>query len=313
MGVEPLDVAPTLPSTDQVTEEGYVYGQAPKPPRGPPDVEGMMQAVGLPGPVEGGLPFTLEWYAGAKERQAAREAEQELLLARKEELRGSWTELAWTDLAGWGAKVDTIAAEDNPLMGLAELLARAAHETPHEVDRIERLREQYSSALIEKDRLQGELATARRHLQRNEDAIRTKDLEDAALEEERLEQKRVADLRKARAERALRRNEAMLRGEAFEEEDEDDVDGGISQAEESAEEAYPPDVPARAGSRDETWLTGQHGPSSTGLPPGARGGLARELPPLPDPPPPPPLGGEVAHVKPMRSSQSLGALGSGPL
>lgn len=279
-GMEPLNGPAFVAGQAQTTEEGYVYGKAPKPPREPPPIDDLLEAAGVPGPKEGGLPHSLEWYRGAKDRQIARDKEKEELLLRKNGFRKEWATLIWTNLEECSDKVDCMIAAPQPVGALAELLARTAHERPGHVDRIGELKGRLAIALHEKDHLNGELSAIRDRLRIIEGSVRERDLEGDSEEEERLQLKREEEARKARAERILRRNEALLRGEE------------LPETPREGEELNEPTGPGPAPAADT-----RPGPGlfSVGMPmppaPGAmRGGLARELPPIRDPPPPPPFG-----------------------
>lgn len=269
MEMDPLKAnKPEVHTENLPTEDGYVYGHAPKEPEAPPDLEGMFEAAGIPGPLDGGSPFTAEWYAGAKERAIARDKEMQELLERKDVLRTEWADLVSDELAEWASLVDKRAAEPQRVGGLAELLARTAHERPGEADRVEELKVLLTQAATDRERCEAELENAAKHLRRNEDAVRAREAQDKAEEEERKEEKRKADARRAKAERLLERQAALMRGEEYpaSEADEEEGDGG------SGEEAMKPPPPP------------------TLLPAGApREGAARTLPPLQGAPPPPPL------------------------
>merc|ERR1712232_1458111 len=115
-------------AVEHSTEEGFVYGQAPKSPSRVPDVDAMFQAAEIP--VSDGLPFTAEWYRGAKDRQIARDAQKKQFEIRKDQLRSQWASMVTTGLATWSRKVDAVAQEPQVIGGLGELLARCAHERP---------------------------------------------------------------------------------------------------------------------------------------------------------------------------------------
>jgi len=257
---------PEVHTENLPTEEGYVYGHAPKEPEAPPDLEGMFEAAGIPGPMDGGSPFTAEWYAGAKDRAIARDKEMQELLGRKDVLRTEWANLVSDELAEWAAWVDKRASEPQRVGGLAELLARTAHERPGETDRIEELQMLLTQAASDRERCEAELANAAKHLRRNEDAVRAREAQDKAEEEERKEEKRKADARRAKAERMLERQAALMRGEEYPASEIDEEEEG------SGEEATQPPPPP------------------TLLPAGAqREGAARTLPPLKGAPPLPTL------------------------
>lgn len=279
-GMDPLKPVPSngvstgTMADHQPHEEGFVYGKAPKPPNErPPDIEAMMEAAGLPGPTEGGLPFTLEWYRGAKARQAKRDIEKEELLNRKNDLRKGWASQMLGSLDECAGQVDKIIGEPQPLGKLAEMLARTNHERPDQIARIQELKGRLVDADRERVRLNNNLQGAKESMGSNQDAIRRRDSEGDLDEEERIRQKILAAKKKAKGERALRRNEALLRGE--------DPGPPTPPSEEEQECASPvPDVTNRAL-------------SSPPLPPeppqagAVRSGPARELPPISHPPRPP--------------------------
>lgn len=291
-GMDPV-TGPTLPAAQGMPEsDGYVYGHAVKQPRSnPPDVDAMFKAAGVPGPKEGGLPHSLEWYRGAKARQAARDVEKEELLAVKHECKQGWASILSASLEDCGYRADCIMQEPQPLGLLAELLARTAHERPKAVDRISELRMRLVKADEEKVRLNRELLEAREACRSVEDDVRRKKVEADKEEEDRKQEVLDERERKRKADKALRRNEALIRGEEWNETDSDASDGEQGQAgnragkeEESEEEdgEGSPGLPA-----DE--LRDIFGTGEPPTPGAVRGGLLRELPPIVDPPPPPPL------------------------
>uniref|UniRef100_A0A7S1Q383 Uncharacterized protein n=1 Tax=Alexandrium catenella TaxID=2925 RepID=A0A7S1Q383_ALECA len=285
-----LPVASSMPETD-----GFVYGHAVKQPRSkPPNVEAMFKAAGIPGPKEGGLPHSLEWYRGAKARQAARAKEKEELLVVKHGHKQSWASILSASLEDCSYRADCIMKEPQPLGLLAELLARTAHERPQAVDRIEELRMRLLVADTEKERLNSALSNARDSLGVVEADVRRKRVEAEEEEEERLKELAIEKKHKAKAEKQLRRNEALLLGEEWDESDssgseDENKDAAAGEEDSEEDDASPPgatpplDVPPANELRD---IFGTGEPPTPGA---TRGGLARELPPIPDPPPPPPL------------------------
>ncbi|CAJ1461665.1 unnamed protein product [Effrenium voratum] len=237
-------------------EEGWVYGQKPKEPEAPPDLESLFEAAGVPDKLTNGQPpFSPEWYAGAKERQRLRDLEIEHLLSTRNDARHHWAELVWTDLEIWQDRIDFTVSLPEPLADLQALLARTKHERPG------------VAAVVH---------TTHHGLQILEDKVRRREAQDEAAEKERLEIKRLAEKRRRRAERVLKRNEALLRGEdpppLIEDSDLEPVNAeAFTSPRESFEEH-------RKSITDE---------SLSPAPPLQRGGLARELPPLQDPPQPP--------------------------
>mmetsp|Transcript_74317 Transcript_74317/g.187252 ORF Transcript_74317/g.187252 Transcript_74317/m.187252 type:complete len:300 (+) Transcript_74317:110-1009(+) len=259
-------------------EEGYVYGKTPKKPTPVPDIPALFESVGVPKGKLGELPYPKEWYDGAKERARLREIEMEELYFRKDGLRTNWVDLVLDGLDVWGQKVAARQAERGPIVGLAELLARAAHERPSEEDRIEVLMAKAAQAQADQARLRVELADAREHITQNEDQIQKREEEDAAAERERVEEKKAEMERKARAEKQLARQAALLRGEELPESE--DGEGGAELAADGVEndaEVEHPVPPAEVPAA--TFLAEPSGSPSPEL----RGGLARQLPPLPPP------------------------------
>lgn len=279
-GMEPLD-GPELPAAQVTNEtEGFVYGHAVKQPRSrPPDIEGMFKAAGIPGPKDGGLPHTLEWYRGAAARSAKRMQERDELLKVKNASRMDWASIVTSRIEEKAEQVDLALKEPPPIALLAELLARTAHERPKAVERIEELKMRVSNAQEEAENFNQEMVEVREALRKvQEDVVRSRREGDRA-EEERIRSERAERLRKARAEKALRRNEAAIRGEEFKE---SDSDGGDEDVPEDAA-AIPPEI---SSARDKLNIFGSGQPPTPGA---VRGGLARELPPIIDPPPVPPL------------------------
>jgi len=282
-------------------EEGWVYGQKLKDPEAPSDLEGMMEAAGVPDSLTNGtLPFSPEWYAGAKERQRLRDIEKEKLLFDKADARHEWAELMWTDLSTWGERLHFIVNQPEPLADLQALLARTRHERPDDVDRFKQLQVIATEAETRQWRVRKDLGSSSEALNELEAKIREKEAKEHAEELDRIEKKRIADKRKRKAERALRRNEALLRGEdppplvedseaENAEGDEDGADLPVSPA-----SAMPsPDFALKGGSRPATGLSVRSFDASpdhsvSPSPPLQRGGPGRELPPIQDPPVPPP-------------------------
>jgi len=276
-------------------EEGWVYGQKLKEPEAPSDLEGMMEAAGVPDNLTNGtLPFSPEWYAGAKERQRLRDIEKEKLLFDKADCRHEWAELMWTDLSTWGDRIEFIVNQPEPLADLQALLARTRHERPDDVDRFNQLKAIATEAEIRQSRVRKDLSSSSEFLETLEAKIREKEAKEHAEELERIEKKRLADKRKRKAQRALARNEALLRGEdppplvedSEAENADDEQDGDMSPV--SPGDASP-DFGLK-GSRPATGLSVRSFDASPdhSPPPLQRGGPGRELPPIQDPPPVPP-------------------------
>mmetsp|Transcript_47602 Transcript_47602/g.111327 ORF Transcript_47602/g.111327 Transcript_47602/m.111327 type:complete len:285 (-) Transcript_47602:158-1012(-) len=275
-------------------EEGWVYGQKPKEPEAPPDLESLFEAAGVPDKLTNGQPpFSPEWYAGAKERQRLRDIEIEHLMSQYNDVRHHWSELMWTDLSIWRDRIDYTASLPEPLADLQALLARTKHERPDDVARFREIEEIASKAGVRQLQVRSHLTEAKEQMQDIEAKVRKKDEEEEVAEQERLERKRLAEKRRRRAERVLKRNEALLRGEdpppliedsdleaPPEDDDKDPIDDLMDAS------------PQGAGNRTRTSRS-EDSPAATSLahslspPPLQRGGLARELPPLQDPPQPP--------------------------
>lgn len=267
--------------------DGLIYGRAPSPPPlDVPDVVGMFEAANIPGPKEGGLPFSLEWYAGAKDRAKAREKEKDRLLAQKAKLRTAWAEMIWDDMHFWGVKVDAVRAEPPTTSKLAELLARVMQERPDATNEIVAMRDELSRAAVERDRLCDELDTAREHLRDIETSLKEKEAEDVVEEEARIAREYAERARKAQAEEALKKNKAMMLGQEL---------PSAQEQGQVTEDGFMPSVPQTPAGIASSTLTAQASPVPEVLPGvytppspvGVRGGLASQLPPIAHPPPPP--------------------------
>lgn len=274
------------------TEEGWIYGQKPKEPEAPGDMEGMFEAAGVPDRLTSGvLPFSPEWYAGAKERQRLRDIEKEGLLGQRRGVGREWSELVWNDLRTWTERIDFIVSQPEPLADLQVLLARTKHERPDDHERFKALEEMSTKAETRQVIVRGELDTTRAKNVDLEAKIRAKEAEDDAEEADRIEKKRLADKRRRRAERALKRNEAMLRGEDVPPLVEDSEAEADAVAEVESPDSSPPRT-AQAGARPRSGrglhsADGSPAASVSPGPPLQRGGMFRELPPIQDPTRPP--------------------------
>merc|ERR1719487_939969 len=102
-------------------------------------------------PLTDELPHSLEWYAGAKDRQAARDKEIDELLFTKNDLRVEWAETISASLQEASEKVAGIQAEKEPL-DLASTLARALHERPRDKAECDRLIKLDAEIAGERDR-----------------------------------------------------------------------------------------------------------------------------------------------------------------
>lgn len=270
---DPLALLEPTQSDSVQTTEGTVYGVAPQQPKDPPDLDLLFEGADLPGGRDNSLPFSLEWYAGAKERQRLRDEDRERLDTRRVQLRGVWTELMEQDISEWLGKVDALLLDDGSaavgaLGGLAELVARAAQETPDDVERNEQLVQALARSEAEDDLLNQELSTTRHGLQTVAGVIQQAEADAVADDEAKAEAKREQEARRARAEEELRRQEALLKGE-----DPDAVSESGARPDGSP---LPPLPPAAAGP-----AAAEGSPRRM-----ARSGPATELPPLQDPPRP---------------------------
>mmetsp|Transcript_36624 Transcript_36624/g.98123 ORF Transcript_36624/g.98123 Transcript_36624/m.98123 type:complete len:290 (+) Transcript_36624:106-975(+) len=271
---DPLELPEPTQSDSVQTTEGTVYGVAPQEPKEPPDLDLLFEGADLPGGRDNSLPFSLEWYAGAKERQRLRDEERERLDARRVQLRAGWTDLMDHDISDWIGRVNALASDDGSaamgaLSGLAELVARAAQESPDDAERNEQLVQAFARSEAEDDALNLELRATRGGLQTCKEAIQQAEARAVADDEAKAEAKRVHEARRAKAEEELRRQEALLRGE-----DPDAVSVPTARPDGSP---LPPLPPAAAGRVASAEGAGRRL---------ARSGPATELPPLQDPPRP---------------------------
>eukprot|EP00440_Ansanella_granifera_P053665 gb/GFBE01058178.1/.p1 GENE.gb/GFBE01058178.1/~~gb/GFBE01058178.1/.p1 ORF type:complete len:300 (+),score=53.88 gb/GFBE01058178.1/:1-900(+) len=291
------------------TEEGWIYGQKPKEPEAPGDMEGLFEAAGVPDRLTNGqLPFSPEWYAGAKDRQKLRDIEKEKLLGTRAQVRTEWAELLWTDLSTWGERIDFVVNQPEPLGDLQALLARVKHERPDDMGRFNELQEIAAKAEKRQIVVRKELATATENIRGTEAKIREREAQDDLEEKDRIEKKRIADKRRRRAERALKRQEALLRGEdppplVDDSEAEGAGEANGSEAATSPKESAAVDLLRRSPDASPQGSPGPRPRSGRSMisgdldaspatsvspgPPLQRGGMSRELPPLQDPPKPP--------------------------
>jgi len=223
-------------------EEGYVYGRAPEQPSNPPDLNELFEAADIPKGKLGDLPMSVEWYAGAKERSRLRNLEMESLFEQKNALRSEWVDLALADLNEWGAIVEERKREVGPVLGLAEVLARTAHERPQDAERVERLVGKSAKAFANQARLAEALEVWGAHIEGNEEVIRLREHQDQEKEVQRVAEQKAQELRKQKADRRLARQAALLRGE--------DVPPSSDEEEEQAKE----EEEARAAVTTETGL-----------------------------------------------------------
>eukprot|EP00405_Crypthecodinium_cohnii_P021868 CAMPEP_0206465962 /NCGR_PEP_ID=MMETSP0324_2-20121206/28159_1 /ASSEMBLY_ACC=CAM_ASM_000836 /TAXON_ID=2866 /ORGANISM="Crypthecodinium cohnii, Strain Seligo" /LENGTH=307 /DNA_ID=CAMNT_0053938955 /DNA_START=8 /DNA_END=932 /DNA_ORIENTATION=+ len=262
-------------------EEGYVYGKAPKPPSAVPDITAMFDHIGVPKGKLGELPYSKEWYEGSKERARLREIEVEQLYSKKDELRGNWAHLVADGLDSWGQRVDVLRHTKGPTVGLLELLARAAHERPFDEERIDILSAKADQTAQELARLTVELDSVYDHLSHNQDQVLKKEAEDLAAENQRKEEKRLEQEKRARIEKELARQAALLAGEEWNEEEEEFDDHQQREDEVHAleDQTGAGESPEQAGGKAD--FLKEPSPSAA---PELRGGLGRQLPPLPTPP-----------------------------
>lgn len=263
-------------------EEGTVYDTAPrKPIPKPPDIHSFFEAAGVPDTSEG-LPKPIEWYEKAKERQAERDREIEVLNLKKADLRTEWTEIALAELAIWTTDVENVIVTKRPLGLLQSLLARARHERPGDKQLFEELLDANLTAVEEQDRLAQELRDVCDRLKVNTVSVITREEADKVIEQKRLLEREKELKKKRRQQRLLDQNEALIRGE----------DPPPLDTDEEAE--LDKDEASRPASKE--WDPSQR-PMSAQLAVEAdvlsavpvRGGLASQLPPIPDPPAAPTL------------------------
>merc|ERR1719188_476963 len=110
----------------------------------------------------------------------------ESLFEQKNALRQEWVDLALADLSEWGAIVEERKREVGPVLGLAEVLARTAHERPQDADRVERLLWKSDKAFENQARLAASLEAWSGHIEVNEEAIRLREQQDVEKEEQRV-------------------------------------------------------------------------------------------------------------------------------
>jgi len=185
-------------------EEGWVYGQKPKEPEAPPDLESLFEAAGVPDRLtDGQPPFSPEWYAGAKERQRLRDLEIEKLQGLRNDARHQWAELVWTDLEIWQERIDFTVSLPEPLGDLQALLARTKHERPDDILGFKAIQEIADKAEVRQVQVRADLADAKQRMTEIEDKVRKQEAEDEIAEKERLEKKRAAEKRLRAAQRYL--------------------------------------------------------------------------------------------------------------
>jgi len=193
--------------------DGEIYGAPPVPPQEVPDVQAMLDTEGIPEGCEeeGGLPYSLEWYAGAKDRAAQRELELKEHHKRKNELRTDWVEVVLAELSEWRDKATRIATEEAP-KDLGLLLAQTAAERPGDTAAIGKLKQLNDAATDKRDRLDTAFKDVISRLSETHRAVLEKEDEDDAAELARQEAEAAAKKRKAEVEEMLRQaNETAQR------------------------------------------------------------------------------------------------------
>jgi len=254
--------------------DGQVYGQDPKHQKLPdvPDIESMMEVADVPlGDGPDVLPYSLEWYAGAKDRQLARDAEKEKLVVDRSQLRKTWSDLATTELSRW---IDTIeeAAGSRENQEINILLARTVNERPYDTKEINLLKTAVDKAEQKRKVLREETKVILSTLRRVEDCVVAKEAHDAAEEQARLEKEKAEFERKAKAKAAVKKAQQMMYGGGDDDSDEEPASpGGEPEAEAPTSGGQLPPLNLPSGS------------------PGQKTGMAAQLPPLDDPPVPPQL------------------------
>jgi hypothetical protein len=265
--------------------DGFIYGQPPSKLPDVPDVVGMLEAADVPLGDGGNLPHTLEWYAGAKERQAARNLEMETLVVSRNDLRNSWCDMAVEAMNTWIGNVEDLANLQEP-QDINSLLARTVASRPYDTEEITKLKAIVTGAEARRAELREANASIIERLRTLEEKIHEKKHQDEVEEEARAEKERLRKEHKARSEEALRKAQSMMEGENDE--------GG--DAEEAEDEDEPADTTEVSGGPlpplpSPTLPSQSPGTPGRGTPPGigTPGRRTQELPPLTDPPLPPTL------------------------
>jgi len=267
--------------------DGFVYGQAPAKMPDLPNVVGMLEAADVPLGDGGDLPHTLEWYAGAKDRQKARDEEAEQLTVVRDKLRNEWCNLACEELLGWISKVEAVANEPEP-QDVNALLARTVSERPNDKVEIDLLRHIVTTEEEGKAKLREANRVVLERMHQLDVEVRERQVKEDEDERIIVEEKRIATAKKKKSEEALRKAQmAMFGRDVEEEEDEND-----EEHEEEAQIEGSGPLPPLGGPMPTQGVEGTiETPGRGGLPatPSARTGLARELPPLANTPIPPTL------------------------
>jgi hypothetical protein len=241
--------------------DGWIFGQAPSKLPTVPDIAGQFEAADIPKGDGDTLPHSLEWYAGAKDRQKARDEETAQREIDRENLRNEWAGLAMEGLEAWAIRVEDLANLQEP-QDINGLLARTVAERPSDTVEIEKLKGIVSGAESQRAQLREASAAVIERLKELEAQITAKNQQDQAEEEVRKEKVRAHREHMAACEEALHKAQAMMQGDHAEDEEEEEGSEGEGQDSTTAE-------------------------GNVGRP--LRSGLAAELPPLANPPAPPPL------------------------
>lgn len=272
---------------------GQIYGQAPSKVPDVPDVNGMFEAADVPLGDGTNLPHSLEWYAGAADRQKVRDAEVDELVVDRNDLRNEWCNMAREGMADWITKVEELANLQEP-QDINSLLARTVAERPDDAGEIEKLKRIVTEAERQRAQLREANAGIIERLRVVEYEIHEKQNADQAEEEVRQEKERLAKEHRARSEEALRKAQELMYGHDPDNAEEDE-EGDAGDDNEPGAEAGPgplPPIQSPGPPRSPDVLGGSGAPGRGPTPPApsARSGLGRELPPIADPPPPPALG-----------------------
>jgi len=210
--------------------DGVVYGHQPKPDQYVPKVDNILEAADIPTGPPGQLPYSLEWYAGAKDRKALREKLKDELLVRKDILRTDWVTMVCFEVDEAIQKVGRVRSEPEPF-DLAILLARTIHERPREKKQANELLKYDRKVKTQRERCKHGLDAIYDRLHFNMAAIKEKERLDVVEEDRRKAEVEAERKKQEKLEKILARNAKRLAGEAVseDEEEEDDED-------ESAEE-----------------------------------------------------------------------------
>lgn len=265
--------------------DGLVYGHQPKIDQFVPKVNNILEAADIPTGPPGVLPYSLEWYAGAKDRKAMREKLKDELLLRKDILRTDWVTIVCDEVSEAIEKVARVKAEPEPF-DLALLLARTIHERPREKRQAKELLKYDRRVKAARDRARAGLDEVHENLEFNLEAIIAKERQDAEDEVERKAEVEAERKKAARLQKILDRNSKRLAGEVVSDtEGEDESDDAPEAQEEAAaeEEAAGSDVdsPLSPPAPRKGKATAASLDDVAGLPaPNGRQGSFRELPPL---------------------------------